>query len=274
MKKVILIIIIALSLVLYGCGSNTTNNNQINISDSSYYKRDNEFIKMHLFEFIRTKRGGFYFGPQYETYRIKNLIIPVVDTIYYSPNRLKLISIIVLKLPVISSDITTYNEDNKIGYTFYGRIIAGIRESLKQKWLIEDFIAFSTSKMNSYSRAVEPIMKFLFGSETESIKQSGTMVYDGDEWMIKAYYRWNMNDPEFWDDSNIVWKKGLGGPVPRFGYKDMKGMGGPPLYIFQTIGLSRPALTPNEIKPRLDIALPDSLQKMFDDEQPPVINRK
>jgi hypothetical protein len=204
-------------------------------SPTGHYKRDSLYIATTIWQFVDKKIYPFDFVKQYNI--PLELIRFDVDTIIYNPDSLKLFSFVIECAPE-SEEINKKNPS----YYYSEYTIIGFRDSLTQPWKIYCGDLY-VSLLETYNDNRESFRKYYFNK----FKYDSDYYWDSiKQERIAIKYKYNLNDPNFWD-SSIVWKKGS-----RI----------PGLYAFQTTGNVKPG-DENAVKiiPHLDY--PDSLLKLY-----------
>ena len=203
-------------------------------SPNAVYRRDSMFVAKTVWEFMDKQVSVFAFERKHNLPFEK--IEVNVDTIFYSPDTLKLIAFVIRKEP---------NKDNKDSLTYYynGDDLKGFRESTKEPWNISPSFLYAPTAMTNYNNVRNALRRFYY----EEFKTQGAFVWDSSKQDLEPVdYNYNIQDKHFWD-SCILWKKGALTP----GY-----------YIFQNKGNVRPGdPDPVWIIPHLDYS--DSILKMY-----------
>jgi hypothetical protein len=201
-------------------------------SPTAHYKRDSSYIIATVWEFIDKKVDIFDF---YKRYHIPlNKVNIDVDTIFYSPDSLKLIAFAIEHLP--DHVVTNY-------YYYSGSEMIGYRQSTHEPWKIRYWGQYRPTGFENYNKLKAYFRDYYFGK----FKTDGEYIWDPSKKnMVLARFGYNLNDPLFCANS-IVWRKGARIP----GY-----------YNFETTGNVRPGDEhPIKIIPPLNY--PDSLLKLY-----------
>ncbi len=164
-----------------------------------------------------------------------------IDTIFYSPDSLKLLSIILFKGPYTIYDINC----DPPRYMYSATALVGIREDKSQPWKI---YPWTPKSCVGYSRYVD--VQFIMRDYYFRVfkDRSIFLARDG-QWILEKFI-YNVNDAGFW--TGILWQKDL--KIPGY-------------YTFQveygTYPLNEPEGYKRAIVPYLPIKYPDYLLQQY-----------
>lgn len=221
-------------------------------SPSETYKRDSLFLAFTVREFIDKQVDIFDF---YKKYKIPQDEIGVdVDSIFYSPDSLKLFSFIIMSVP-------NY-QHGKPTITYYdGEDMIGFRTSKKNPWTIYYFGQIRPSGIDNYNKVREIFRRYYLGGgkfkddyasywdgkRNDTLQMARAITFPNEDNRINIKFRYNIDDKYFWD-SSIVWKKGS--RIPGF-------------YSFQTKGNVAPGYRDDPIIAIPSLNYPDSLLNLY-----------
>ena len=176
-------------------------------SPSLNYRRDSIFIVATIWQFIQKEVSPFHY---YRTFDVPlDKITVEVDSIFYSPDSLKLFSFVIITDPDVQ-------HDNLQKYVFSGNSIIGFRLKKNSPWTLYDFDQYSIAGLENYNDVRNSFRNYYLGNG--DFKDDGAYYWDGIHpdtlnMSLGAYNRisinfgYNIDDDNFWDKS-IVWKKG------------------------------------------------------------------
>ena len=183
---------------------------KMSLLERQRYERDSLYITHTIWELIRQ---NYYLYSGYDTFDVPVEEVSIYcDTIYYSPDDLKFVSMIITKNPNNEGASNRVNPDK--GYYFSGKAFAGVRDSMNSPWSIYPLLHYRPTLWDTY----ESLSTLLRKHYQEDLKNTQRWVLKGNQQKVLEYFGSNLGDPEFWDD-NLLWRKGV-----RL----------PGLYIFQT----------------------------------------
>ena len=176
MKVVLYVIILLVITMAYSCHSlnNKAVNKEVKISNKEY-NRDSIFIEYTINQFIENKYRGYDF---YDSANSKIYI----DTILYSPDKLKLFSLVIIEKRKIEQ-----------GKPFHGMAVIAYREDTSNIWKVYPVTKYGVS-WSDFQGARNVLRRCYF----EEIK--GTKDNQRNE------FKHNLGDSNFWDD--LYFKKG------------------------------------------------------------------
>ncbi len=152
-------------------------------------------------EYVVRCQSAHKFGPCWSWVTPVDSMRIWCDTILYSPLRTKLFAIIVVRNPVPESELT--DERRSRPYSYAARAVVGFRTSVAAKWQIYPFEQYA-AYYSDPTRAIRGARRYYFNelaADGEYIANSA-----GTE-LVPAKFRYNVDDPKFWD-SSLVWRKG------------------------------------------------------------------
>lgn len=198
------------------------------------YRRDSMFIAKTVWEFIDKEVYVYDFVKKYHL-PLERITINV-DTIFYSADTLKMLALVIKKMPDLE-------EGDSNSYYYSGIDLKGFRTSTKEPWHIYPPYLCAPTAMPGYGM-VRQALRYYF---LKKFKSSQTYIWDSVQHdLVSVSYGYNIDEKDFWD-SSVLWKKGALTP----GY-----------YIFQNKGNVMPDNPdPVWILPHLDY--PDSLLKLY-----------
>jgi hypothetical protein len=222
-------------------------------------KRDSLFLTHTMWEYYKLQYDTYSFFKQFKI--PKEYIEINVDSIFYSPDNLKLVSFIVCSYPlhISISDSRYYSDEGKKylskEFNFSAEAFVGIRESKNQPWEIYRIQEVAFAGCLDYQCARKSIREF-FQNGYKNIEVMvpneipDTLYRTQLEMSRNTTFRlesmkYNLGEDGFWSEDCTLWKKGLRA-------KDK--------YLFQT-DTHQPISDQIVILP--EIEYPDSLLKMF-----------
>lgn len=246
----------SLLLLLYCCSNNTKKRAEepitLHPSPNPVYQRDSFYIAHTVMEFMKKGVDIFDFHNQFNIPLDK--VVIHVDSIFYSPDSLKLFAFVIIK---------DYESNSKIpdAYYYTGEGFVGFREKAKQPWSIWLFNQYTPAGFKSYDKVRSYLRKYYLGSgrfkfdyatywdgiHNDTLGMARRLTVPNQDNRVNIKFGYNLDDPLFWD-SSIVWKKGSRIP----GY-----------YAFQTIGNVAPGFVDSPIKKMPILDYPDSLLKLY-----------
>ena len=219
-----------ISITLFSCNNNESGKNKNDSvfvsqplhfpSPNSTYKRDSLFIVATIWQFIQKEVSPFHY---YATFNVPFDKITIdVDSIFYSPDSLKLFAFVIETDPDVQ-----HNDLEK--YVFSGNSIIGFRQNKKSIWTLYNFDQYSIAGLNNYNDVRNSFRRYYLGEGY--FKSASAYYWDGvhpdtadmilgDYNRVSIDFGYNLDDKDFWDKS-IVWKKGS--RIPDY-------------YGFQTVG--------------------------------------
>ncbi len=221
-------------------------------SSDKIYQRDSLYIATTIWQFMDKKVDIFDF---YKQYKIPFDKVRVdVDSIFYSPDSLKLFAFTIASIPDYESKIP-----NKL--YFDGMDMIGYRSSKKDIWNIWYFGQYRPSGYDNYNK-VRNLFRWYYlgdgkfkndegtywdGVHNDTLGMARSITFPKENNRVSIKFGYNIDDKHFWD-SSIVWKKG--NRIPGY-------------YGFQTKGDVVPGYmdSPIRIIPHLDY--PDSLLNLY-----------
>ena len=154
------------------------------VVEDSIYDQDKEYFKIEVNELIDRREGPFY--P--DSYELEAEVF--IDSILYSPNKLKTIFFAIVKQPNKALEETDGPENSH--YNAY--CFLGIRDSKGKSWRIKWFDAMRFVHFDSYIEASK-LIRFRYSRNLVEIKnQKG-----------ESRYKYNVNDIRFWE--SLVWEE-------------------------------------------------------------------
>lgn len=221
-------------------------------SPTKTYYRDSLYLATTVWQFMDKKVDIFDYYKQYKIPFAKVRID--VDSIFYSPDSLKLFAFIIETIPEY--------ENNKPNEYFYsGNCLIGYRTNKSEPWTVYSFDQFTPTGFKNYNKVRNLFRGYYLsngkfkndyatywdGIHNDTLGMARSITIPKEENRVNIKFGYNIDDKRFWD-SSIVWKKGSRIP----GY-----------YAFQTKGNVAPGYTDNPIKiiPHLDY--PDSLIRLY-----------
>lgn len=203
-------------------------------SPNQDYKRDSLFISLTVLQY---SLANFYPFHQYRNSTLfpKNSNF-MIDTILYSPDRLKFVAFLIEHWPV-------HSDQNRIDCVYTGTTLFGFRSRINEIWKIYAYGALPALETYNDNRLF--FHNYYLGNG--KFKTDGEYYWDSTtSKLIPIDNGYNIDDPRFWNKS-IVWK--IGSRVPGY-------------YAFQTKGnVSPESDDPIVILPKLQY--PDSLLQLF-----------
>jgi hypothetical protein len=217
--KIAFNIIIFFITMIFSCSStkNESIKNIVNISDKEY-NRDSIFIKYTIHKFIENKYRGYNFLD------CKNSKV-FIDTILYSPDKLKLFSLIIVE-----------ETKTEITQPFNGMAIVAYREDTNSIWKVYPITKFNVSWSNF--KGAKNVIRRSYFTELKGMKDN-----QGNK------FRCNLGDNKFWND--LFYKKGY----------DIDSL----YYFQTELNKQTPTLKRKKdgIIPYLEIDYPQEIRKMF-----------
>ncbi|MES2766126.1 MAG: hypothetical protein V4642_09675 [Bacteroidota bacterium] len=202
-------------------------------SPSANYQRDSLYIASTIWQFIDKEYNAFDSFKR-NNHKLNQVRIDV-DSIFYSPDSLKLFSFVIATIPD--------REDTNLKYYHHGYDMVGYRLNTKEPWKIYRLGEFAPSGLKSYNRVREVFRDFYFYQFRYRTDYAWDSVRQD---MVTTRFGYNIDHTDFWT-KNLIWRKGS-----RL----------PGLYIFETKGNARPGLEDAvEFPPQLQY--PDSLLKLY-----------
>ena len=163
-------------------------------SPTNKYRLDSLFIVETVYGYIDKRLPPFDFYSQ--LYNSLSKININVDTIFFSQDRLKLFSFIIITI-----------KDKNNSYKNVGNGLIGYRNSINEKWNIFNFNQFTPVGFRKYNSVRKLFREYYLGDgEFKTDTHSYWNSIDGKYQSIPFGYC--LDDPLFWD-SSIVWKKGF-----------------------------------------------------------------
>jgi hypothetical protein len=208
----------------------------VNIMKEEYF-RDSAFLCFTAYEYEKIKFNDPMFN--HEDPKI------FVDTIIYSPDKLKMFTFLIIK----HIDNSNWAKDNypKQKYFYGGVCLIGYRNRLDTMWTVYDFNWYSTDGWSKYIQVKRLFNYFYFYEFKGNIEYSWDSIKQVD---VEEKIGYNLNEADFWTKS-IVWRKGA-----RI----------PGLYNFQIYGNVKPSDADygrNLEKKMPVINYPDSILKLY-----------
>jgi hypothetical protein len=155
------------------------------------YNRDSIFIAYTVNQFVENKYRDFDVFYDMKTKVYVDTIIHAdtkvyVDTILYSPDTLKLFSLVIISLSKKENDIEQEE-------SFYGRAVVAYRKNINEIWQVYPVSEYKVSWSN-YNGARNVIRRCYF----EELKETSTH---------RGEFKYPLGDIRFWD--GLYFKKGL-----------------------------------------------------------------
>jgi len=205
---------------------------QDHISES--YKRDSAAIAYAATERVQNSYRQF---PDFDD-STRRKIRALVDTVLYSPDSLKLFSIVFERIP--ETDATA-----RLPRYFNGRLVIGYRPRPDTCWVLySETRPLSPINFGERKRLSEVMRASYFGENFKSVK--GAVFEKGE--IVSAPFGYSPTDSLFWT-RGLYWRKGA----------HVEG-----LYYFQTVCDPRPGNMTNALRKRpIGSVYPDSIREMY-----------
>jgi len=154
------------------------------------YARDSSFLAITAYGYESAKFGNF------------NHDEPAifVDTVLYSPDKLKLFSFLIIKAP----NKSTWGKDNfpKAKNIFDGLCLIGFRNKPDTMWKLYEFSQYRPSGFTEYKQVQRLLNHYYFYKFKDDF---------GSKWDLtigerSEKFKYNLNEANFWENS-IVWRK-------------------------------------------------------------------
>mgnify|MGYP006901742204 FL=1 len=216
--------------LLVGCSGGEV---QKGSSSSQAYRSDSMAIAYAATKRVRSNYQQF---PDFDSTRHR--IRALVDTILYSPDSLKLFSIVLEQIP------ETESTDGRAWY-FNGRTVIGIRTRRDTCWtLYPESRPLSPINFGDREELSKVMRSSYFGESFRDVK--GAIFENGE--IVSAPFRYNPSDSLFWTQG-LHWRKGA--HIDGF-------------YYFQTVRDPRPGNMAHALRKRpFEVSYPDSIRKMY-----------
>ncbi len=197
------------------------------------YERDSAYIAITA----KTRLGNLWDRPGYTDSLM-------VDTIFYSPDRLKLFAFIIERKP----ERKNFIESTGIMHSYRGDAYVGFRYSVGQTW---ELYAFDLGLLGTYEtpEKAKQVLQWLY---FKKLKEAPDFIINEDGKWQEERFGANLGERAFW--SSMLWRKGTRAPG---------------LYIFQTYRWLMSGHSPSEqvkVKNFESIDYPKDLLEMFKKE--------
>jgi hypothetical protein len=242
-------------LHLFGC-SQTDVSKEASVTTvyskpTPHYKRDSLYVAETIWQYIDKEVDIF---DSYKSHKIDISLVKVyVDSVFYSPDSLKLFAFVIIKVPD--------NESVELDDFYYsGSDMIGYRDSTNSPWQVYYFGHYRPAGYDTYKK-VSNLFRWYYlkdgkfkssidvywdGRRNDTLGMAREITFPKQNNRVSIKFGYNIDDPLFWSKS-IIWKKG--NRIPGY-------------YSFETNGSTVPGSN-NPIKniPKLDY--PDSLLNLY-----------
>ncbi len=206
-----------------------------------YYTADSLLIVYTIMEM--REKGGFLLSNPFDE-GLLDQFTTFVDTIFYSPDTLKLISLIVERAPCNIGAGYPFQERKENCFYFNGFAFIGYRESPKTQWNLYVHDQCRASSFGDYKTVINLLREYFLDN---ILICRGVSVPDRKGNYVYRTYNYNIDEFGFWD--SIVWQKGVRDPG---------------LYLFQFKFQSKEYMKGDTTAiPYFPISYPDSLIKHY-----------
>jgi hypothetical protein len=220
--------------LLFSCSGSEEGRRAFQDHISEAYKRDSAAIAYAATEQVQNSYRQF---PDFDD-STRRKIRALVDTVLYSPDSLKLFSIVFERIP--ETDTTA-----RLSRYFNGSLVIGYRPRRDTCWVLySETRPLSPINFGERKRLSEVMRASYFGENFKDVK--GRVFEEGE--IVSAPFGYSPTDSLFWT-RGLYWRKGA----------HVDG-----LYYFQTVRDPRPGNMTHALRKRpIDSVYPDSIREMY-----------